>query len=252
MEKRLSKRSVGKLVAAAAVGLAGFGASQADASLIVDVRATAINGVPLPAAVRDTLTVSPGDTITLKSFAVMSGTNALNDESLQRLDGSFVSSGGLLGNLGNHVLTEPFTAAGSASNGTTMDIDGDGDIDLGQPNGGVSTAYVIYRAGAQTSGQALDAGSEEMELGTFTFEVAQGATGETLIQHLRRRTGTGGDSTLYATFVQDGAPYNGGTSTGAALIGSDGLTLVVPEPTGLALAGLATLGLLSRRRNSNA
>src|SRR5687767_11564267 len=67
MEKRIGHRTMGKLATAAAVGLAGIGAAQqADASLIIDVRATAVNGQPLSAgSTPKDVIAAPGDTVTL-------------------------------------------------------------------------------------------------------------------------------------------------------------------------------------------
>lgn len=248
MEKRIGKRSMSKVVAAAVVGLAGFGVSQANASLIVDVRATAVNGAPVSNA--KSIEVNAGDVVTVKMFGVVTGANDLNDESMQTVHGSFISGGNLLGNLGNHVLNSTFAGSGS-SPGSNIDLDLDGDLDIGQPNGGVVDGFSIYRSSAQVSGTPVTSGSEELELGTMQFTAdASVAPGQsTILDFFRRRTATGGNAQAYATWVEDGTPYSG---TSGDKIGGSGLLIqsVVPEPTGLALAGLAALGLLGRRRNN--
>ena len=91
MEKRIAKRKAGKLMAAAvgAAGFMGLGSSHADATLIIDLRATAsVGGVIAPGG--KSVAVVAGNTVTLGIFARVSGTNGNNaDEWLQSVGGFF-------------------------------------------------------------------------------------------------------------------------------------------------------------------
>jgi hypothetical protein len=250
MDKR--NRQMGKLAAAAAVGLAGFGAAQtADASLIVDIRATAFNGLPLAGtnAPKDVTVVAPGDTVTLSLFGRVAGTNSLNDEGLTSAHGSILSAGALLGNLQGGAVA-PFADSGS-QNGSVQDLDNDGDLDIGvTPNGGTpATGYFLARASALvTNGNILDANSEEFKIGEFTFTYTGGGA-ETFVNFARRANAAGGNITTAGVWSVDGAaknPVNDAFGAGSQAV----LIKAVPEPASLALAGLASLGLLARRRNN--
>jgi len=257
MEKRISNRTMGKLVAAAAVGLAGFGAAQhADASLIVDVRATALNGNPLTAGnTAKSVTVATGDVVTLKLFAQISGTNGVNDEGIQSAQGNMVSSGALLGTMTSLGATGPNFNQSGTQNGSQQDLDGDTDLDIGAPLGSTATAATGYFAARNASGSVggttdLSAQSEEVEIGTMTFTVGSGGT-ETFVNFVRRASATNGNQTTAGTWFEDGVSKNAASSSFTS--GSPvQVTTGIPEPTGLALAGLASLGLLGRRRNKNA
>src|SRR5688572_8241221 len=250
MEKRIGNRSMGKLAAAAAVGLAGFGAAQhVDASLIIDVRATGVNGAPLGAgSTAKDVTAGRGDTVTFAIFAVLTGTNGANDETVASAHGALISTpGNLLGNLSANVVA-PFNGNGS-QNGLVQDLDSDTDLDVGSgPNGGVNTHFFLARSNTQENGTITSAQSEEIQIGTANFVVGEQGL-ETFVNFFRRASASGGNINTAATWFEDGAiraPSNGVYGTGAPV------RVIVPEPTGLALAGLTGLGLLARRRNKNA
>jgi len=172
MDKRFSQRKSGKFLAAAVatVGLAGL-TQQADASLVIDVRATGIShdgGVSVQAvADPKNLVVSQNDIVYLGVVARISGANATqvnanndgtvpvdtrNDDSAQIVTGSFRSIGLLKGNY-DPTNTGPAGATGvpsdpnefkgpapvavgpfggaGSNSGATSDFDGDGDLDIG-------------------------------------------------------------------------------------------------------------------------
>jgi hypothetical protein len=265
MEKRIGHRAVGKLAAAAAVGLVGFSAGQqADAALVVDIRATHVNGAPVTTEANgdasETLVI-PGGVGTTVSYEIalrVSGVNGLDDEGLQASHGVFrTPTGGLLGDLSAIAPSAPFNESGSAP-GSAIDADLDGDLDWGPaPNGGTpSSAFFIARsASMQRAGTRVDAETEEWVVGTGTWTLKDGQTTgtETFIDFIRRRNpgNPGGNNSAYAAWNEDGS----GTSSvrnGLNPYTVDGLNIVVPEPSGIALAGLAGIGLLGRRRNKNA
>ena len=250
-------RAIGTLAAAAvaAVGLAGFGAGQADAGLIIDLRAVAINGVPIP----DQKHVSPngpGDVVSIQIFARVYGSDAVNDEGLQSISGSIYSNGELLGNLINAATVAPFNALGS-QNGSQQDIDSDGDLDIGSiPNGArpaTNSLYFLPRSASVQDGSngtlngtpipGTNPAAEEWLVGTVNF-IVTGGNGMTWIDFVRRRLPNGENDIATSVWFEEGALRNGTSpyDTNPVLIGA------IPEPSGLALTGLAALGLLARRK----
>jgi len=259
MEKRIGYRSMGKLFAAAAAcGLAGVAANQADASLVIDIRATAINGAALNAqSTSKDVRVAPGDTVTFGVFAQTSGANGQNDEAFQGVLGVFRSNGSLLGDLVSHT-TAGFTGNG-AQQGSQVDVDSDGDLDIGiGPNTPTANGNTVFQARSNSleqSGTILDANSEEFEIGSLTFAIKPGALdGQSAsIDFFNRKNPNGTNQLSYATWAEDAVtspPGNKNPTNGLVSGNSSVVTVGVPEPTGLALAGIAGLGLLARRRKN--
>src|SRR5437773_4893652 len=175
MDKSFSRRQSGKIIAAvASVGLAGWAAHEANAGLVIDVRATAPGAGGTLAPGGKSVTIGAGTvTVTMGVFARLSGTNATqevgefggaaaddtrNDERLQTVVGSFNSSGGLLGNMTGNLAgqsisynsrTAPFNGNGS-TNGVGLDWDSDGDLDIGQANTDATNLWAV-RANVKSS-----------------------------------------------------------------------------------------------------
>jgi hypothetical protein len=264
MEKRIGHRTMGKLAAAAAVGLVGFGSSQtADASLVIDIRATAVNSQPITVpgngdAPETVVVGGAGDVVSFNIIARVTGTNDLDDEAFKTMNGVFRSStGGLLGDLSTQ-FASPFNSTG-AQNGSQIDIDSDGDFDIGAaPNGGQANMFFAAFFGGTSAFQdgtvvQQSPSSEEFLIGTGTW-TARNGEGETFLDFIRRRNpgNPGGNNVIYANWNEDGTSGTASVRNGASPYSVDGLNIVVPEPSGIALAGLASLGLLGRRRNKNA
>jgi len=247
---------MGKLAAAAigAVGLASFGVSQVDASLIVDVRATGGTGGTNFANPKNVIFGAPGDTVVLSVFARINGTNGVHDESLSAAHGSIATGpgftngtvpngSGLLGNLAGGRVA-PFTGS-SSQNGSVQDVDGDTDIDVGSSGSSVTGKFVA-RSDSPTVLPALgaDPNTGEIQIGQFTFTYTGGGA-DTFANFIPRTGNAGANLFSAATWFEDGvssaptiAPYGAGTA----------VHLSVPEPTSAALLGLGALGLLARRK----
>jgi hypothetical protein len=257
-------RSIGCLAAAAAAaaaaGLGGLGESGARAGLMVDFRAVTLNGhTELVTDPKHVPRVATGDVVGIEIYARIQATNADNDESLQSFSGSIHSSNGeLLGDLGDSATVFPFTAAGS-QNGSQQDIDSDGDLDIGAVPTGLrpqtNSLYFFPRAASAQDGSqgtvdgtpvpGANPAAEEWLVGTVNFRVSQGGA-LTWIDFVRRTFPNGTNDPATSVWREDGVLQTGTSpySSNPLVIGS------IPEAGGLALAGLASLGVLARRKRS--
>jgi len=294
MDKRILQRKSGKLIAAAAAasaGLMGWGTTQkADASLVIDLRATSATNGGLISADKKTVTVASGSTstVTMAVIARISGTNATqrtgdfandsttttaNDDTLQIVTGSFASNGLLKGNFNTapgaltyNSRTNPFNAAGSV-NGSAADWDTDGDLDIGNagtdPTGMFSgrSAAPTFAFTGPSSGWSQGEGSSSGA--NVNDKVIDPTTSELQIGTLRFITdGLGGPITALnfvprpatdpgsALWFEDGASTGKTPGTGAFLAGVPLTVNPVPEPAPLGLLGIAGLGLLARRKKN--
>jgi hypothetical protein len=244
---------------AAAVGVAALisAPAGAGAGLVIDLRPTQINGVPIdvphngdgPEYIMP-LPANPGTTVWLNVYARVRGTNGLDDEGFQSIQGVFrTPTGGLLADLASGVVA-PFNALGS-QHGAQIDVDSDGDFDIGPiPNGGTpSSAFWFPRSAAmERDGVRVDENAEEWLIGTLTWTLKNSpGWPDFFIDFIRRRNpgDPGSNSPAYATWNEDGS----GTASvrnGLSPYTVDGVAF--PEPGGATLASLAAIGLLARRR----
>jgi len=306
MDKRISQRKSGQVIAAAiaSVGLAGWGASQADASLVMDVRATGATAGNTISADGKTVSYTSGTvTVTMGVFARLSGTNATqqigefgglggddtrNDDQMNLVTGSFNSVGGLLGTLGGTAVaganpnygtrTVPFTGGGS-TNGIVQDWDSDGDLDIG--NGATTDPTTLWvaraagpsqstifngstavtkgwsqgpdgsaQAGANANDSVIDPTTQEIQVGSIRFITTGqlGAGAATARVNLVQRPGTDGGVALW---FEDGVATNKTPGTSPFTVNPTGVLVVAPEPASLGLLGIASLGLLARRRKQD-
>jgi hypothetical protein len=208
-------------------------------------------------------------------------TDTKNDEALQSVVGSFRSIGSLMGdfdpsNQGADPHVSPYNGNGS-QNGAQSDWDSDGDLDIGNGGTDVSTMWAVrannrqfatiskqnaapqtrfgYSAdspvfqqdfggpnGSPPATTLINAQTSELFIGELAFLV-QGTTGSTSLNFVPRPV----NDTSAALWWEDGVatavnPNGGNYMAGAPIV------IQIPEPASAALAGLAALGLLARRK----
>ena len=239
MKKHIGTVGVG---VAAALGISLVAPTRGEAELVLDLRAVGVNGVMFPTPTKG-VGVAPGDTVNLRLYAVVSGTNGVNDEQVHNLFGSVVSTGGALGNMSGGV-TPPFDGFGS-QNGAQVDLDADGDLDIGAPaNSASSDGFFFARSNLPTDGSVIDANSEEIEVGHFDWTVSATASGEFLLNFIVRVAPDGSPSVNGAVWYEDGAVKNPTLGSYRA-----GPPVLMPEPgAGLAAGTAAAAATLRRRR----
>jgi len=278
--------------AVAAAGLAGLASSSANASLLVDLRAATVTGGGTVTAGSNGKTVTgvvPGSVVTMDLFARITGANSTqaitdngdgtfstqNDDSLQILVGSFKSAtGGLKGDIAKLTTSTQnpvvWNGAGSSA-GTQLDSDGDTDLDIGQYNSTDSATMWIGRSADKTGvvydgnggklyssngannakNSIISPSTSELYMGSIKFTVAAGATGAADVNFVLRPQSSG----TAALWFEDGSaagkdPYTPGAfslGTPVNIAGS-----AVPEPASIGLLGIASVGLLARRRDKKA
>ena len=306
MEKRLSRRTSSKLLAAAvaSVGLAGVGVSRSQGGVVVDLRATYIlnspnynAGIPYP----NPKLADPniGDTLLMNVVVRISGTNGVqtvgdfdgggvandtrNDDSLQALVGAFQSVGSMHGNFVNTAhagQVSPWNASGS-TNGALLDFDSDGDLDLGAlgtdptnmwaaraagpssttvaVSGNAMTGFVTkfgvsagsaftQDTGGQLGGQPptvdqiIDTNTADILIGELLWVVTSVGGGDASINFVPRA-----NSEAAQLWFEDGVTTGKNAGNAPFAVGAP-VNMFIPEPTSIGLLGLASLGLLARRR----
>jgi hypothetical protein len=275
LSKRISK--YGPMIAGAV--MAGLGASQALASLTIDMRVTNVTGGGTKVTAKSVTGQAVGTTVTMQVWAQVTGSAGNSTpgiaQCLQSVGGSFLSSNG--GLLGNFIPANPplvFKAA-SASAGLATDLDGDGDLDVGSNDTSDAANFFSARAAELIGPRSNNdghvstllvnpiTGGWEYLIDTIRFVVTSNPTGSTALNFRHNTAHTGAvwaENATETSVDNDPDPTTsysyGGGQTLAPDTGIEGegtpvlLGGVTPEPTSLGLLGVAGLGLLARRRKA--
>jgi hypothetical protein len=191
-------------------------------SLTVDLR--------LPGGGKSATITGVGQKLNLEIWATVKGANSVNDEALQMTAGSLLSSninGGAANGTLSAVNIAPFTGP-ATSPGTKVDLDGDGDLDVGSNNFMVSGGHFVARAGSMQYGNSFKIGTA-----TFTVTSLKSTTGQTNLvfrmqqstqfHHIWREDNTPRSPAGGGTYLS-GAPLvlkrSGGTTTTYSIAGN--------------------------------
>src|SRR5882762_10517080 len=208
--------------------------------------------------------VAVGDVFHFDVFAVVTGRNdILTDEALQSIHGRFLSkdmNGGFLrGNLAATPLA-PYNDIPSTG-GTSQDLDGDGDLDLGGTDPTNPDGWFVARV-SPTKGIPFATGApQEFKFARLDFTVTQildgGSIQDTLIQFEQRQFETAGlwfVDGVVRDWTHDPGTSGGGSLAAASVADPDGfffpptsLRAAVPEPSSAAGCAIAAMVVMSRR-----
>lgn len=241
--------------------LAGFAAQNASAAFVWDLRATALNGVPLDASQAKAIpTVVAGDVLTIGLWAMITGSSAAA-EGFQSGLGKTITThfGGAGGNQGAPAYESNVIPPGGPLP-TIQDLNADGFMDLGTTAATTSSTAGLWfprtpaAPGFEIAGTAIPNGTE-FKLFHFTYTVINPGTpgaGGATIQFLQQTT------TIInsAAFSLDGSATatvskSLGTSTNPVGQGPTlGLpvSVGVPEPSAFGMVALGAMSLLGFRR----
>jgi Bacterial Ig domain len=162
-----------------------------------------------------------GQVLNLQIWAVITDPQNLpSEDGVQDVDGSIlgtnVGPGPVAGNLAAAILS-PFDSNGS-QNGTSQDLNGDGNLDVGSNNGAVIDNFFFARSGGveTATNQNIVGDAAEFEIGTLTYTVTNvNFGGETDINFRFRDAAAAGVSEADGVWRED--------NQGISDFGSDGV-----------------------------
>jgi hypothetical protein len=244
------------LLVLAVMGCAAWG------NLVIDLR--------LPASVSADpkhleLTTSTPSSVEVDIFARITGAAGNSaPESFRSVMGSFktpdIGGGGALrGSIlpfGTQTIPAiaPFNDPGS-SRGASLDLDGDGDLDLGSFNADAAANFVSIRTGNLPKqyepglGTPLSDGGVEFLIGRLQLDVTSILVGQTEMNYYVRRNADGTPAESGALWFEDSGlsktPLNGNLLAGAPIVFS---SQGVPEPTSVLLVGCMLIGIRAFHR----
>jgi len=250
-----------------AVGLLTIVAGPAFGNLVIDLRA--VGGA------KSINVTQVGQVVNLEVYAVVTGKNALADDSFQSAQGSFIDSitgsGSAIGNFSTFTRAGPFTA--NAQGGLVQQLGGGPGVDVGsfdETNTVNFNAFdLVFSRSAipQTAQTTVDnanaangakttvtAGpTSNIFLGTLNWTATSIPNAGTTTLSWRYRSNNGATVATSALWGEDsGDPAspsaNFNPSTGSAIASPLTITTTVPEPASISLLGVVGVGLLARRR----
>jgi len=206
--------------------------------------------------------------------------------SFQSVGGLLGNMNSVAGNVNYASRATPMDASGSKV-GVASDWDSDGDLDVGTngtdptnmwivrsggptfatvfdnapldtdnpaPSGKTGAGWMVYdtsndvpgQSGADTQESILNNTTSEIRVGTLKFIVAAAGNGAAAINFVRRPV----DDPGAFLWFEDGAPTGKYPGSGGGTLTTTGVNVsLAPEPGTIGLLGIASLGLLARRRN---
>jgi serine-aspartate repeat-containing protein C/D/E len=164
-----------------------------------------------------------GQVVNLDIIATVTGTTAGINQGLDSVDGSILStltdgSYSVGGNLGNATPTYEFTANGALS-AASVDLNGDGYLDVGSNNNADIAGFFNARAGGIVTNGTISGDSNSFLIGTLTYTVDTLAYGQATDINFRLRDGLSAGA-LDAVWQQDGVGLNDGPHSGTVTIGA--------------------------------
>jgi hypothetical protein len=159
-----------------------------------------------------------GQQVNLEIWVTVTGHDAdLSNDGLQTVSGSLLSTNVVGGAVNGTLVASveaPFDGSG-AQNGGQVDLDADGDLDVGSNSGAADTSFFLARAPSITIGGATVEGtSKSWKVGTATFTVTSLSAG--IQTNLVFRTRDFSGAFLYQEDGQAKAQHNGGVLTAGA------------------------------------
>jgi serine-aspartate repeat-containing protein C/D/E len=161
---------------------------------------------------------SVGQVVNLDIYVVVSGKTAGSNDGFQSVTGSILGtetvSGSIIGNLASHV-TDDYTASG-AQDGNSVDLNGDGGLDVGSNNNAYIVGFFYPRAGGIMQDGTVSGDTQTFLVGTATYTVTTLNSGSATDINFRVRDITGG--AFEAVWQEDGVGVT--DESGSLLVGS--------------------------------
>lgn len=254
------------LLSAGAIALA---ANSASAILTFDLRALTATGGATVVGPKSVI-VDPGtgvtSTVTFGLFAVVTGLNNTIEETFQSSlssVASFASTGGVKAIRGNlsSVSIDPNFQTGAFFAGQVVDLNGDGDLDVGGPALGATTVtgnFINIRSasatgalpGVSTDVPSQTAAGRAFQYGTVTFTISglQALGSDTHLNFLIPTFVSAVFNAQRASYATDGTTKNGGTALAPTVFAGTDILISVPEPSAFGMVLLGAMGLVGFRR----